>query len=453
MDRTYPPGPRDGLFGITFFGPGKAAPLAFVTNIAREYGDFAFVRIGWVRLYLVNRPELIREVLTTKVKSFRKVGRQMDALRKIEGEGLVVSDGEVWTRHRPVVQGSFHARHMKDYAEIVVNHTLRRMERWSNGVAFDLATEMNELALEIIAKVVFGVDLTEQATRLRDAIHVARATMQQEMSSMFVLPDWLPLPGKIRQRRALRVVDSLIWELIRARRASTETRDDMLGQMLAAASRIRNGPPITDAEIRDEATTLFVAGHDTTSATMAWFWYVLSQHPEVEQRICAELEAALGDRPPTFADLPNLKYLEMAVKESMRLYPASSMLFGREAVEDVELGGYKVRRGSWIFIAPFVVHRDSNCFRDPETFDPLRFSPERINNIPPYAYIPFGGGPRICIGNAFALMEMVLVAATVLQRYHISLDQAPPEMELEVVLRPKGGLRMRATHRETSVTT
>src|SRR2546421_6913566 len=199
MAGTYPPGPRDGLFGITFFGPGRAAPLAFLAKVAREYGDFAFVRMGWVRLYLVNRPELIRAVLSTKVKSFRKLGRQMKALRKIEGEGLVVSDGDVWTRHRPVVQGSFHARHMKEYARVVVEHTLRRLERWSPDQAFDLAEEMNELALEIIAKVVFGVDVGEQATRLRDAIHIARASMQKEMSGMFVLPDWLPLPGKLRQ--------------------------------------------------------------------------------------------------------------------------------------------------------------------------------------------------------------------------------------------------------------
>ena len=447
MDRTYPPGPRDRLWGISFFGHVNRAPLTFIARVAREYGDFAYLRVGWVRLYLVNRPELIREILTTKVKSFRKVGRQMNALRKIEGEGLVVSDGDIWTRHRPLVQGSFHARHMKEYARVVVEHTQRRLQRWSPGARFDLAEEMNELALEIIAKVVFGVDVSEQATRLRDAIHVARASMQKEMGSMVVLPDWLPLPGKLRQRRALRTVDTLIWDLIRRRRASPETRNDMLGQMLAAASRIQTGVPITDTEIRDEATTLFVAGHDTTSATMAWFWHVLSQHPEVESRATREVDAALGGRAPTLEDLPNLRYLEMVVKESMRLYPASSFLFGREAVHDIELGGYTLRRGSWIFISPFVVHRDRNYFSDPEEFDPLRFSPERLSAIPPYAYIPFGGGSRICIGNVFAIMEMVLVAAAVLQKFHIRLDQAAPEMELEVVLRPKGGLRMRAVPR------
>ena len=331
MDRTYPPGPRDRLWGISFFGHVRRAPLTFIARVAREYGDFAYLRVGWVRLYLVNRPELIRQILTTKVKSFRKVGRQMNALRKIEGEGLVVSDGDIWTRHRPLVQGSFHARHMKEYARVVVDHTQRRLERWSPGVSFDLAEDMNELALEIIAKVVFGVDVSEQATRLRDAIHVARASMQKEMGSMFVLPDWLPLPGKIRQRRALRTVDQLIWDLIRRRRAAAATGDDMLGQMLAAASRVQSGVPIADVEIRDEATTLFVAGHDTTSATMAWFWHVLAQNPEVERRASQEVDAALGDRAASLEDLPNLRYLEDgSVGESMRLYPASSFLFGRE---------------------------------------------------------------------------------------------------------------------------
>jgi cytochrome P450 len=444
MDRTYPPGPRDRLLGISFFGHVRRAPLAFVAKVARDYGDFAFLRVGWVRLYLVNRPELIREILSTKVKSFRKVGRQMNALRKIEGEGLVVSDGDIWTRHRPLVQGSFHGRHMREYARVVVEHTRRRLENWRPGETFDVAGEMNELALEIIARVVFGVDLADDAARLRDAIHVARASMQKEMSAMFVVPDWLPLPSKLRQRRALRAVDRLIWDLIRQRRDAAGARNDMLGQMLAAAAKVQSGAPVTEAEIRDEAATLFVAGHDTTSATMAWFWHVLAQNAEAERRAVEEVDAVLGDRPPSFDDVASLKYLEMAVKESMRLYPASSFLFGREAVQDVELGGYTLRRGSWIFIAPFVVHRDASFFPDPEKFEPLRFAPENAGTIPPYAYIPFGGGPRICIGNVFAIMEMVLVAATVLQKFRLRLDQAQPKMELEVVLRPKGGLRMRA---------
>ena len=306
---------------------------------------------------------------------------------------------------------------------------------------------MNELALEIIARVVFGVDLAEQAGRLRDAVHVARAAMQREISSPVTLPDWLPTPGKVRQRRALRTLDRLIWDLIRERRASGAARDDMLGQMLAAAGRLGLAAPITDAEIRDEAATLFVAGHDTTSASLAWLWYALSQNPEVERRVVREVQTALGERTPTFEDLPQLKYLEMTVKETMRFYPASAFLFGREAVEDVELGGCTLRRGAWVFISPYIVQHDPSNYPDPERFDPERFSPERIADIPSYAYLPFGGGPRICIGNAFATMEMVLVAATILQKYRVLLDQAPPAIEMEVVMRPKGGLRMRATPR------
>ena len=257
----------------------------------------------------------------------------------------------------------------------MVEHTLRRLANWAPDRPFDLAVEMNELALEIIVRVVFGVDLAEQAGRLRDAVHVARAAMQREISSPVSLPDWLPTPGKVRQRLALRTLDRLIWDLIRERRASGAARDDMLGQMLAAAGRLGLAAPITDAEIRDEAATLFVAGHDTTSASLAWLWYALSRNPEVERRVVREVQAALGGRAPTFEDLPRLKYLEMTVKETMRFYPASAFLFGREAVEDVELGGCTLRRGAWVFISPYVVQHDPSNYADPERFDPERFSP------------------------------------------------------------------------------
>lgn len=447
MKTTYPPGPRAPFLGVMQHKPFSVDPLGFASRLARAYGDFVFVRIGWVRLYLVNRPELIREVLTTKVRSFRKLHRQMQALRKIEGEGLVVSDGPTWARHRPLVQGSFHTRHLRPYADVVVDHARRRLERWTPEQPFDLAADMNELALEIIARVVFGVDMADEAARIRDAVHVARAAMQREVGAPVPIPAWLPWPGRRAQRRALQVVDDLIWDLLRKRKASGASHDDMLGQMLAAAARFEGGPPVEDREIRDEAATLFVAGHDTTSASLAWVWYALAQHPEAQRRAQAEVDEALGGRSPTFDDVPRLKYLEMVVREAMRLYPASAFLFGREALEDVELGGHTVRKGAWIFICPFIVQRDPKLFPEPETFDPGRFAPGRVDGIPPYAYLPFGGGPRICIGNAFAIMEMVLVLATVLQRFTLRLDQGPPELEMEIVLRPRGGLRMRAVPR------
>lgn len=449
MPEKYPPGPRDGLWGITYVGRFQTAPLEFAAEVARTYGDFAFVRLGWIRLYLVNRPELIREVLASKVKSFPKLRRQMRALRKIEGNGLVVADTEPWKRHRPIVQGAFHARYFTRYAQVVVDYTRRRIDRWSPGASFDMADQMNQLALEIIAKVVFNVDWSDRAGVLRDAIHVFREYMQREVSGSIVLPDWLSGPGRRRQQRAVRAVDQLIWKLIRARQSSSSSpSEDMLSLMLSAARAISEGPPISDLEIRDEAATLFVAGHDTTSAALAWFWYLLAQHPEVEGRVLAEVDAVLGGRPATFDDVPRLRYTEMVVRESMRLYPASAFLFGRQAVEDVALGGYTIPRGSWVFISPYIVHRDPRFFQDPLRFDPERFAPGRIDAIPPYAYLPFGGGPRICIGNHFAITEIVLLAATVLQRFRVLLEQKNVKPELEIVLRPKGGLPMRLISRE-----
>lgn len=444
----YPPGPRDRQFGVSFYKPMRQSPMGFANQVFQEYGDFTFVRIGWVRLYFVNRPELIREVLTTKVKSFRKLGRQMRALRKIEGEGLVVSDGPTWTRHRPMVQGSFHSRHFAQYANIGVEFTRRQIAQWQPNEPIDLAAEMNELALQIIGKIVFDEDIADRAAQLRDAVHQFRSYMQHEVSTSVVLPDWLPLPGKIRQRRAIKALNNLIWDKIHIHRKNAgHGNNDMLAQMLNAAAGLNTDTPVSDAEIRDEAATLFVAGHDTTSAALAWFWYVLSQNPEAEQRVIREVDAACGQRAPSFEDVPKLKYLEMVVKESMRLYPAAGFLFGREAVDDVELGGYTLKRGAWVFIAPYLVHRDPKNFANPEVFDAERFSPGRIDDIPAYSYIPFGGGPRICIGNAMATMEIMLLAATVLQKYRLVLDQGPPEAEMEIVLRPKGGLRMVAVPR------
>ncbi|MFO0967244.1 MAG: cytochrome P450 [Gemmataceae bacterium] len=447
MNDRYPPGPRDHFWGITFYGPMQADPLTFARRVAAEHGDFASMRCGWVRLYFVNRPSLIREILTTKVKVFKKMGRQMRALRKIEGNGLVVSDGAAWARHRPVVQGSFHARNMEYYARVFLEFARRRVSRWATGQALDMVEEMNELMMETIAKQVFDVDLAEDTARLREAVSVFRGIMQREITAPFVLPDWLPLPHKIRQRRAIRAVDDLIWRLIRERRESGVVKHDMLGQMFAAAAAQNVQPPITDAEIRDEAMTLFVAGHDTTSAALAWFWYLLSQHPEIERRAMAEVDA-LGNVDVTFEHLPRLKYVEMVVKESMRLYPATPFLYGRETTQDVELGGYTLPRGAWVLISPYIVQHDPRFHPEPETFDPERFSPQRIDDIPAYSYIPFGGGPRVCIGNAMATMEATLLAAIVLQRMRVKLDQAPPAYELEITLRPKGGLRMLPSARE-----
>ncbi len=466
MPEKYPPGPRGGPFGIMSIGPFQRDPLAFALDVARKYGDFAFVRLAWVRVYLLSRPELIREVLTTKMTSFHKLRRQMKELGKLEGESVNTADGASWRRRRPLVQSAFHARHLERFAGAFVEYTRRRVERWSPGTTFDMTEEMNLLALELIGKVLFDVDWSDRAARLREAVHIFRSQMQREISGYFSVPDWVPLPGRFRQRQAVREIDTMIRKLIRQHRSSPTAGGDILSLILAAARSfapspgvgqaalpVVNGPPsgpFTDTEIRDEAATLFVAGHDTTSAAMSWFWYLLARHPQVEQRVLHEVDTVLAGRPATFEDMRRLKYTEMTVKESMRLYPASGFLFGRQVVEDVELGGYTLRRGSWLFVSPYLVHHDPRHFKDPEVFDPERFAPGREDEIPPYTYMPFGGGPRTCIGNNFAMIQIVLVAATIVQKFRLVLEPGHPEVEpkLEVVLRPKGGIFMCAVPRE-----
>lgn len=442
---NYPPGPRDGRFGMSFYGPMSRDPLAFAVRVARDHGDFAFVRIGWARIYFVNRPELIRQILVTRVPKLPKATRQMRALRKVEGDGLVVSENPIWARHRPVVQDSFHHRHFERYAEIVVESTKRRLDQWPQNNSFDLASDANEMALEIMARIVFGVDLTEQAAELRDAVHEFRVQMVREVSSRFVLPDWLPLPGKIRQKRAIRKIDNLIWSLIRERQDNSIVGLDMLSQILAAVTG-RPDLHVTTPEVRDEAATLFIAGHDSTSASLAWLWYCMTAHPHIQDRAIEEIDQ-LGGKTVEFADIARLKYLEMAVKESMRLYPATGFLYSREPREDMELGGHTLKRGSWVFISPFIVQRNPAYFAEPETFDPERFAPGRSDEIAPYTYLNFGAGPRVCVGKNLATMQITLIAATTLQRFRLVLDQEKVEPELEIFLRPKGGLKMIAIPR------
>jgi cytochrome P450 len=244
------------------------------------------------------------------------------------------------------------------------------------------------------------------------------------------------------------VVDAFIRKVIRERRASSKDEGDLLSMLLLATDE--DGSQMSDQQVRDEAITLFNGGHDSTAAELCWIWDSIARHPAVEAKIVAELQNVLGDRPPTYADVANLRYTEMVVKETMRLWPATIALFVREALEDVPLGEYVIPRGGWVYMMPYIVHRDPRLFAEPLRFDPERFAPGRVEKMAPNSYFPFGAGPHVCIGNSFATMEMVLVVATVLQQYQPepAPGQRPPEPEVRVSLRPRGGLKMRMVVRE-----
>jgi cytochrome P450 len=444
--RRDPPGPKTGFLGLSHLRRMRDDLLGFPTGLARTYGDLVQVRMGPVRLYFVNHPAYVREVLVTRGKSFRKLPRIVRAFRSIDGNGLVFSEGDFWLRQRRLVQPAFSPKRFDGYARTAVNCTREMVESWRPGAPIEMSAEMRRLALRIISRTMFDAEIIDDEGRIGTAIETLSEIVTRQTSRAIQWPEWLPTSDNRRKCEAVRVLDKIIRGVIRERRASGVDKRDLLSMLLAAVDEEGDGTGMTDEQARDEAITLFNAGQDTTAAGLTWLWYVLAQHPEVEEKLRDEAQHVLGDRAATFADLSSLTYTAMVVKESLRLFPPTWALIPRLAVEDVPLGDFVIRKGGWVYIYPWVLHRDPRFFPDPERFDPERFGPGRVESIPQHAYIPFGAGPHVCIGNTFAQMEMVLAVSTVLPRFRLTLppNSQPVAIEPYVAIRPRGGLMMRA---------
>jgi cytochrome P450 len=442
MKTHYPPGPRDWCFGLSIGLRSLREPLVFLQEMARDYGDISYVRVGPYHSYIINHPNLIREVLVTKGKSFCKWERQKRVFRKVDGNGLINSEGDFWLRQRRLIQKAFLHRRFGRYADAMVELTRRRLDRWTTGAPINLDREMSELALEIAGETLFGVDLRDQTAWLGETAEVLRETFIREFLAPVPLPDWLPLPSKRRMRREIQKLHTFITGIIRDRRASREDKGDLLSMLLLAVDEQGDGTGMTDQQARDEAVTLFNAGHDSTSAALAWTCYFIARDAGVQERLRNEVEGVLGGRAATLDDLPRLTFADRVVKESLRIYPPTTALFTRQALTEVELSGYRLARGSLVAISPYVTQRDPRWFPEPERFDPDRFGPGRVENIPEYAFIPFGAGPHVCVGNSFAMMEITLIVATLMQRFQIELTPGQENIvpELKVSLRPRGGV-------------
>jgi cytochrome P450 len=472
MTRQYPPGPP-GWLGLGLVRQIRSDPMAFYARMFREYGDCVHMRFGPYHDYVFFHPDHVKEILITKAKHFRRFRRPLDVLAQWNGRNsLIITEGAEWLRQRRLAQPAFHQRRLAGYAETVVELT----RRWIEGVArvgrhssmsdsgdpggrptrgtlsFDIVKELTELALTINTRVLFGADVFEAAPRIGEAVGILSAVGAREFTQPFSLPDWLPLPGKAKKRWAIRYLDETVRELIRRWRVEGQDHGDLLSMFLLAVDEEGDGRSMTDDEARDSLVTMLLAGHDTVSAGIIWIWYMLTQHPEVEARVLAELQAVLGERPPTGSDLPRLVYLDQVVKETLRLYPPAPTVLTRQTISEVEIGGYPLPKGSLVHPFAAVTQRDPRWFPEPDKFDPERFAPGRMERLPQFAYFPFGGGPRVCIGNSMAMMVMTLVTATVWQRLRLTLapDQGPVEWQVLLSLRPKGELRMVASSRTTS---
>ena len=442
---NLPPGPK----GLPVAGNLLAYsrdPLGFLTRCSREYGDV--VRLGFPGppACLLSHPDHVEYVLVKNNKNFVR-DKYTRAELGILGNGLLVNEGDSWRRHRRLAQPAFHRRRVEAFGETMVSFTERMLDGWRSGEVRDVHAEAMRLTLEIVAKTLFDTDISREAEGVGRSLNAIMARSSDQGSSVFVrmLPDSIPTPGNLAYRRAVRRLDGMVQALVEERRESGADTGDLLSMLLHAEDE--GGEGMSDRQLRDEAMTIILAGHETTAIALSWTWYLLGKHPEAEARLWSELEEVLGGRPPTVEDLPRLRYADAVLKESMRLYPPAWAI-GREAVGDCEIGGYHVPAGTQLFISQYVIQRDGRFFDEPEAFDPERWTDGRTEGLPQYAYFPFGGGPRLCIGSGFAKMEAALLLATVAQRFKQEpVWGRPPVPQPSITLRPKDGIRTRLHER------
>ena len=435
------PGPRRRFPGSHILAM-RRDPLAFLTKISREHGDVARFRMGPVEIHLLNRPEWIRDLLVTHAASFHK-GRGLQRARRLLGDGLLTSENPKHLRQRRMMQPAFHHQRIKGYGDVMAEHAARTSSRWRDGETRDVAQEMTRLTLAIVGRTLFDSDVESEAEEIGGALTTALALFASTLTLPFMeIFDRLPTPSNRRFARAKARIDATIDRMIGERRRAPGDRTDLLSLLLLAADTEGDGGGMTDAEVRDEAITLFLAGHETTANALTWTWYLLSQNPEAEARLHAEVDAALVDRAPRADDLARLPYTEMVLAESMRLFPPA-WIVGRRALENYEVGGFTVPKDSIVVASQWVTHRDPRHFPDPERFDPERWRPAAREARPKFSYFPFGGGPRVCIGEGFAWMEGILLLATLARRWRLRLVPGHPiAPSPSITLRPKHGMKM-----------
>ncbi len=440
-DESGPPG-YIGLRNLLRFTTDQ---LQLLRELADRYGDIVEMKVFGKPWLLVSHPDDIEAVM---VKHARIMIRDDYAviLERALGLGLLTSDGDLWKRQRKLMSHAFTPKRIADYAGAMVRVADQGLRGWKDGEVINLHQEMSRVTMEVVSDVLFGASIDRgDVESVREAMEVINEFFANSPEAVLKLPEWVPTPRNRAMTQAVAQIDSLIYRII-ARRRAGEQQGDLLGTLLAAQDE---GGGMSDRQLRDEAVTLFLAGHETTALALAHTLYLLSKHPEVERRVHEEITSVLGDRLPTADDVKSLVYTDRVIKESMRIFPPA-WTTGRAASESLELGGTFVPKGAQILMSQWVVHRDPRWFPNPEGFDPDRWRPERAASIPRYAYFPFGGGPRICIGNHFAMMEAMLLLTIILQRYR--LDLMPGEqlaLKPSVTLRPRGsGLRARVLVRD-----
>jgi cytochrome P450 len=436
LDQTPVPGPSPWMPGANFL-KFRRDPLKFFTETQRTYGDLARFTFGPQQIFLVSHPDWIEDILVNSAKKFQK-GVALQRAKRLLGEGLLTSEGKAHLKQRRTIQPLFHRQQVQRFAEAMVKHAVRWRDSVEPGATIDMTHEMAALTLAIVGETLFSSNVQSDADEVRDALTAAVQSFGIAFLPGLEYFEKLPLPMFVRVRKARERLDAVIHRVIADRRKGDENHADLVSMLLAA--RDPENPDeqgMSDAQIRDEAMTIFLAGHETTANAMAWTWHLLGSHPAAEARLHDELTAVLDGRIPTVEDVMKLEYTRAVVAESMRLYPPAWTM-GRRAIEDHAIDGHTIEKGSLVIMSQWISHHDPRWWSEPDRFNPDRWSEK--SDRPKYAYFPFGGGSRICIGESFAWTEAILLLATIAQRWRFKAGTAPT-LEPRITLRPKG-LRM-----------
>ncbi|MDX1993154.1 MAG: cytochrome P450 [bacterium] len=437
---------KPGFFGrLKLIYDFSRNPIAVFENL-QKHGDMVLLELFGSRQYVMFHPDMYHDVLVNEAEKFHKDAQYTSeeiGLAFFLGQGLLTSNGDFWKRQRKLAQPAFHTRRINAYAETMVEYTTKMLDGWQNGEIRDIDEEMMRVTLNIVAKTLFNAEIAEDAERIGRAL----TTLQHMFTEMDLFPAWWPKPKRRLYQQALDDLNDVVYRMMNERRknGTIEDEGDLLSMLMLAEDE--NGERMSDRQVRDEAVTIILAGHETTANALNWTWYLLSQHPQIEAKLHDEIDSVLQGRVPTLADLRQLPYTEVVIKEAMRLYPPAYGI-SRWAIAEAEVGGYTIPAKSVANVLAYNVHRDSRWWDEPLAFRPERWeSGEEPRHR--YAYIPFGGGPRVCIGQSFAMMEACLLLATIAQRYRLSL--APGKRVIPeplITLRPKNGLQMRLTERQ-----
>jgi cytochrome P450 len=437
---TRPPGPKNAGPFLGILPYFRKDPAGYLLSVAREYGDLAYMRLGPQHAYVVSHPDWIRDILITYQANFTK-SRMLERAKVLLGEGLLTSENEFHTRQRRLVQPAFHRERLIRYSADMVACAEQAQTRWTAGATVDMHIEMTRLTLAIVGRTLFSADVSSDADEIGAAM-----TQILGLFDTLLLPfsDWLqklPLPSVRRFEKARDQLDRIVYGLIAERRASGKDAGDLLSMLLLAQDEDDHAG-MTDKQVRDEALTLLIAGHETTANALTWTWYLLSQNPEIEARMHEELGRVLGGRTPSFEDVTRLPYTTGVFAEALRLY-SPAWAIGRRAKRDYSINGYTIPAKSILLMSQWVVHRDPRWWPEPERMNPDRWKPEETEKRPKFAFFPFGGGTRVCIGERFAWAEGVLVLATIAQRWKMRLVPGHPVATQAVItLRPRHGMKM-----------